>query len=272
MMCNALGVSRSGYYAWLSRPMSNTQQENINLTKMILQVHEQSRGVYGAPRVQVMLKINGSSCSKNRVAKLMRKAHLKGCPKRVYRRASYANQYGDVAPNLLRQNFVATTANQLWSSDITYIQTKQGFVYLAVVMDLYSRKIIGWSMDKSMGRHITMNALGMAVAARKPNDGLIIHSDRGAQYLSDDYQQMIKENGMLCSMSARGNCYDNAVVESFFGSLKRERVRRYKYRTRQEAQIDIFDYIECFYNRKRLHSYLSFKSPMDFEAEGNFLN
>lgn len=274
MMCKVLSISRSGYYAWLKRPLSNTKQENVTLTKLISDIHEQSRGVYGAPRIKEVLKSEGHYCSKNRVAKLMAKAHLKGRPRKSFRGQPQPNQYSEVAPNRLRQNFVAKAANQVWSSDITYIQTKQGFVYLAVIMDLYSRKIIGWSMDKNMGRHIAMNALSMAVATRKTNDGLIIHSDRGAQYGSDDYQLMLKENGILCSMSARGNCYDNAVVESFFGSLKRERIckYRYRYRTRQEAQLDVFDYIECFYNRKRLHSYLGFKSPSDFEAITKSLN
>lgn len=219
-----------------------------------------------------MLKSEGQYYGKNRIAKLMRVARIKGCPKRSSRGSAQPNQYSNVAPNRLRQNFASKAANQIWSSDITYIHTRQGFVYLAVVMDLYSRKIVGWSMDSNMGRHIAMNALMMAVAARKPNDGLIIHSDQGAQYGSDDYQKLLKENGILCSMSARGNCYDNAVVESFFGSLKQERVRKYRYRTRQEAQLDIFDYIECFYNRNRLHSYLGFKSPMDFERMSNKLN
>ena len=272
MMCALLDISRSGYYAWLSRPLCKTKQENMQLNEQISKVFEQSKGVYGAPRVKAALNADGQACGKNRVARLMRVLQLKGRPKRVFRRSAKSNPYAEPAPNLLHQNFVSKAVNQVWSSDITYIQTKQGFVYLAVVMDLYSRKIIGWSMDKNMGRHIAMNALGMAVAARNPSDGLIIHSDRGSQYISDDYQQMLKENGILCSMSARGNCYDNAVVESFFGSLKRERVRRYKYRTRQEAQIDVFDYIECFYNKRRLHSYLKYKSPSDFEAEGNILN
>ena len=271
-MCALLGVSRSGYYAWLSRPLCKTKQENIQLTELILEIFDQSKGVYGALRIRAALNSNGQVCGKSRVAKLMRIAQLKGRPKRVFRRTVESNPYAKPAPNLLHQNFVSKVKNQVWSTDITYIQTKQGFVYLAVVMDLYSRKIIGWSMDKNISRHIAMNALGMAVAARKPSDGLIIHSDRRAQYISDDYQHMLKENGILCSMSARGNCYDNAVVESFFGSLKRERIRRYNYRTRQEAQIDVFDYIECFYNKRRLHSYLRYKSPSDFEAEGNILN
>jgi putative transposase len=272
MMCNVLDISRSGYYAWLSRLLCKTKQENIKLTEQISTIFEQSRGVYGAPRIKASLDSQGHCYGKNRVARLMRIERLKGRPRRVWRRTAQSNPYADPAPNLLHQNFVAKAANRVWSSDITYIQTRQGFVYLAVVMDLYSRKIIGWSMDKNMGRHIAMNALGMAVAARNPSDGLIIHSDRGAQYISDDYQAMLKENSIECSMSARGNCYDNAVVESFFGSLKRERICRYKYRTRQEAQLDIFDYIECFYNKRRLHSYLDFKSPIDFEKETKVLN
>ncbi len=266
MMCRALGVSRSGFYAWLSRPVCKTKQENIRLTNLISKIHDDSRGVYGAPRIQHVLRAQGVICGKNRVAKLMSYARLKGCPKRPSGYVKQKNQYSNIAPNRLKQNFVADQANQVWSSDITYIQTRQGFVYLAVVMDLYSRKIIGWSMGRHMGRHLAIQALEMAISTRRPTPGVIIHSDQGAQYGSDDYQNMLKKHHILCSMSARGNCYDNAVVESFFGSLKRERIRKYKYRTRQEAKLDIFDYIECFYNRKRLHSYLGFKSPSDFEA------
>ncbi|WNC67830.1 IS3 family transposase [Thalassotalea nanhaiensis] len=272
MMCKALSVSRSGFYAWSTRPLSKTKQENIRFTKLISEIHQQSRGVYGAPRVKEVLMSEGHHCSKNRVAKLMAKSRLKGCPKRLARGYAQPNQYSKIAPNRLRRNFKVDAANQVWSSDITYIQTKQGFVYLAVVMDLYSRRIIGWSMDKNMGRHIAMNALTMAVAVRQPDEGLIIHSDQGAQYASLDYQELLNKNGILCSMSRRGNCYDNAVVESFFGSLKRERVRKYSYRSRQEAQLDIFDYIECFYNRKRLHSYLGYKSPSNFEKMTKSLN
>ncbi|TKB43558.1 IS3 family transposase [Thalassotalea mangrovi] len=272
MMCRVLSVSRSGFYAWLSRPLCKTKQDNIELTKRIEKIHEESRGVYGAPRIQQMLRAQGYRYGKNRVAKLMSQARLRGCPIRHSGYAKQQNMYSHIAPNRLCQNFVADKANQVWSSDITYIQTRQGFVYLAVVMDLYSRKIVGWSMDRHMGRHLAINALEMAISTRRPGPGVIIHSDQGAQYGSDDYQNVLKKHHILCSMSARGNCYDNAVVESFFGSLKRERIRKYRYRTRQEAKLDIFEYIECFYNRKRLHSYLGFKSPSDFEAEHDNVN
>ena len=171
-----------------------------------------------------------------------------------------------MAPNLIQQDFTAKRPNQRWAADITYVSTHQGWLYLAVVMDLYSRKIIGWSMDRWMSRHLAINALTMAINARQPDGLLIHHSDRGGQYTSDDFRNLLKHNGIACSMSSSGNCYDNAVVESFFGLLKRERVNRVRYRTRDEARADIFDYIECFYNRQRRHGYVGNISPADYET------
>jgi putative transposase len=193
----------------------------------------------------------------------MHKAGLKGCPKRRFKvttRSGLAR-----AENLLDQDFSAETANERWASDITYIWAGQGWLYLAVVMDLYSRRIIGWSMSRRNNRHLVLNALSMALDQRRPGENLIHHSDRGVQYLSNDFQDLLKQHGITCSMSDKGSCYDNAAVESFFASLKRERIKRRKYRTRDEARADVFDYIERFYNRKRRHGYVGNISPVEFE-------
>jgi len=195
----------------------------------------------------------------------MRLAGLRGCPKRRYRVTTQSDPSHAVADNLLRQNFTASGPNERWAADITYISTRQGWLYLAIVMDLYSRRIVGWSMSQWINRHLVIDALTMAIESRQPEALLIHHSDRGAQYTSDDFRDELNKYGIRCSMSARGNCYDNAVVESFFGLLKREWVHRVRYRTRDEAKADIFEYIECFYNRKRPHSYLGNMSPVAFE-------
>ena len=204
----------------------------------------------------------------------MRKAGLKGCPKRRFRVTTLRDPTHPVAPNQLKQDFSATRPNERWAADITYIATQQGWLFLAVVMDLYSRRIVGWSMNRWISRHLVIDALRMALGARQPkaSQSLLHHSDRGAQYTSDDFRKLLLENGIDCSMSERGNCYDNAVVESFFGLLKRECIRGVTYRTRDEARAEIFDYIECIYNRERRHGYLGQVSPADFEriAKGQF--
>jgi putative transposase len=265
MMCRLLSVSRSGYYAWSSRPESERDKQNVTFKKLIKGIHTDYRGVYGAPRMCAELNALGHHCGVNRIAKLMRQAGLKGRPRRRARRSLQAQATFPFAKNLLKQQFHAARPNEVWSSDISYIQTRQGFVYLAIVLDLYSRKIVGWAMDSSITRHLAIEALEMAIDMRKPAPGLIHHSDRGVQYYCDDYRLLLERNGILCSMSARGNCYDNAVVESFFGSLKREWIRKYRYTTRDEAKLALFNYIECFYNRKRRHGYLGYVSPNEFE-------
>lgn len=274
MMCRLLKVSRSGYYAWKVRPESQRAKTNRKLTRVIRRLHAESKGTYGSPRILEDLRDEGYQCGRHKVARLMRKAGLKGCPKRRFRVTTQSDPTHPVATNQLKQDFSATRPNERWNADITYIATRQGWLYLAVVMDLYSRRIVGWSMSPWMSRHLVMDALSMALGARQPDEGepLLHHSDRGAQYTSDDFRKLLLKHGIECSMSARGNCYDNAVVESFFGLLKRERVRGMNYRTREEAQADIFDYIECFYNRKRRHGYLGMVSPADFErnATGQF--
>ena len=193
---------------------------------------------------------------RHKIARLMRSNHLKGCPKKRDRATTQSNPSHRVADNLLEQDFVANGPDQKWASDITYISTHQGWLYLAVTMDLFSRRIIGWSMGHWISRHLVVDALRMAINVRQPNGPLIHHSDRGAQYSSEDFRDELKKHGIIASMSGTGNCYDNAVVESFFAILKRERVNRVRYRTREEARADLFEYIEIFYNRKRRHGYL----------------
>ncbi len=263
MLCRSLQVSPSGYYAWRVRPESQRCRDDRQLTQLIRAVHAESDGTYGSPRIHAELTAEGVACGRAKVARLMHKAGLKGCPKRRFRvttRSGLAR-----ASNLLEQDFSAATANERWASDITYIWTGQGWLYLAVVMDLYSRRIIGWSMSRRINRHLVLSALNMALAQRRPQSDLIHHSDRGVQYLSDDFQDLLRKHRITCSMSDKGSCYDNAVVESFFATLKRERIKRRKYRTRDEARADVFDYIERFYNRKRRHGTIGNISPVEFE-------
>ena len=267
MMSVALRVSRSGYYAWRVRPESRRAHRNRELTSIIRTLHAESAGVYGSPKIHQELAVAGVLCGRNTVAKLMRQAGLRGCPKKRYRVKAGGPAGAVVAENLLRQNFHADQINERWVSDITFISTRQGWLYLAVIMDLYSRRIVGWSMSRRINRHLALAALNMALGQRELSDQLIHHSDRDAQYLSDDYQAALKAHGIRCSMSDRGNCYDNAAVESFFSLLKRERVNRVRYRTRDEARADVFDYIERFYNRQRSHSYLGYTSPVQFEKQ-----
>ena len=265
MMCRVLRVSRSGYYAWRVRPESQRAKIDRQLTVLIRRIHIDSDGVYGAAKITAELKEEGHPCGRHKVARLMRKAGLKGCPKRPFKVTTQSDPSHPVADNRLKQDFTAEGPNERWASDITYISTHQGWLYLAVVMDLYSRRIVGWSMDRWINRHLVIDALNMAIDQRCPEGELIHHSDRGSQYTSDDFRDELENNKIQCSMSARGNCYDNAVVESFFGLMKRERVNRTRYLTRDEAKQDIFDYIERFYNRKRRHSYLGNISPAAFE-------
>jgi putative transposase len=267
MMCRLLGVSRSGYSAAKTRPESMRSKRDRELMSEIKRVHSASRGVYGSPKVQAELVAEGHRVGRHKVARLMRLARLRGCPKRRFQVTTQRDPKHTVAKNILEQNFSAEKPNQRWVADITYISTHQGWLYLAVVMDLYSRRIVGWSMSRWMSRRIVIDALRMAIDARQPAGSLIHHSDRGGQYTSDDFRDELAKHGIECSMSSTGCCYDNAAVESFFGLLKRERVNRTRYRTRDEARADIFDYIEVFYNRKRRHGYLGNISPVDFEQQ-----
>ena len=263
LMCRLLRVSPSGYYAWRVRPESRRAAYDRELTRVIRRLHAESDGTYGSPRIHAEIKAEGFSCGRVKVARLMRKAGLKGCPKRRFRVTSRGIHVS--AGNLLAQYFSAKTMNRRWASDITFIWTGQGWLYLAVVMDLFSRRIVGWSMNRRISCHLVLKALSMALGQRQVEGELIHHSDRGAQYLSDDFQALLQQHDISCSLSGAGSCYDNAVVESFFGILKRERVNRKYYLTRDDAKQDIFDYIECFYNRKRRHGYLGNICPAAFE-------
>lgn len=263
-MCRVLKVHRSGYYAWKIKPLSDRAIEDAALLIEIRQSYAQSHGIYGSPRIYCDLRETGFACGENRVARIMRIASIKSI--RGYRKPRFKSGKPDIAaPNRLQQQFTVSKPDETWVTDITYIRTHEGWLYLAVVIDLYSRAIIGWSMKPSMATEIVLDALLMATWRRKPKLPVIIHSDQGSQFGSDDFVRWCKDNRLIPSMSRRGNCYDNAVAESFFSNLKKERIKRKIYSTREEAKSDIFDYIEVFYNRTRRHSFLNQLSPMAFE-------
>jgi putative transposase len=245
-MCNVLKVSRNGFYAWLKRPESRHRIENRRLEQKIREIHECNKRIYGAPKIHEELKDQGETCSKNRVARIMRKAGMKSKTKKKFRATTNSRHNFPVAPNLLNQCFDVDSPNKVWVADITYIHTAEGWLYLAALMDLYSRKIVGWAMSNRITRQLALDALRMAITNRHELDGLIHHSDRGSQYASGDYQRVLKEHGITCSMSRKGNCYDNAVMENFFHLLKTEWVHHYRYLTRQQAITSIFEYIESF--------------------------
>jgi putative transposase len=267
-MCQVLGVSPSGYYAWRQRPVSSRAQANEGLKLKIEIIYQASDGTYGSPRIYQELVDMGVGCSLNRVARLMRQHGIvaKQSKKRSVM-TTIRNLADPVAPNLLDRHFQALAPNRKWLADITYIQTDEGFLYLAAVMDLYSRKIVGWAMADHLQTELPLAALHMALQQRQPEPGLLHHSDRGSQYTSDLYQSVLHGYRCRVSMSRVANCLDNAPMESFFGTLKTERTDHRHYRTRAEAQSDIFLYIEGFYNRRRRHSYLGYLSPDQFEEQ-----
>lgn len=264
--CGVLNVSPSGYYAWLGRGEPECEAAERRLVEKMKKIHESAGGVYGVRRIHRQIVADGESCSRNRVARLMKKHSIRAKTKRKYKVTTDSKHNLPVAQNLLERQFYCASPDQVWASDITYIWTLEGWMYLSVVLDLHSRMVVGWSMSVKLDRSLVLDALSMAVGRRTPRPGLICHSDRGSQYASDDYQDMLGRLGMVCSMSRKGDCWDNAVVESFFGSLKTERIHQRVYRTREEARRDIFEYIEVFYNRIRLHSTLGYLAPAQFEA------
>jgi transposase InsO family protein len=266
VMCGVLEVSRSGFYAWRERPESERALESVRLGTLVEKVHEKSRRNYGAPRMHAALRTLGEKCGRHRVARLMREKGLRGRVRRRYRTTTKADARHPVAPNLLQRDFSAAGPDQVWVGDITYLWTWEGWLYLAVLLDLHSRSVVGWSMSERMPVELTLAALAMAVGRRGPAAGLIHHSDRGSQYTAKAYQQRLLELGARPSMSRKGNCYDNAVAESFHHSLKNELMDEMPFRTRAEARAKVFDYIEVFYNRQRLHSTLGYVSPAEFEA------
>lgn len=264
-MCRVLRVSRSGFYQWLHKPLSDRAVENLRLLGLIRASYAASGGVYGAPRVFLDLREVGETCGKHRVARIMRAHKIKAV--RGYKAPrAIAGRPSIIAPNRLQREFTVNQPDVAWVTDITYIRTWQGWLYLAVVVDLYSRKVVGWSMKPTLAREIILDALIMAVWRRRPKNTVIVHSDQGSQYGSDDWLRFLKANNMEPSMSRRGNCWDNAVAESFFSSLKKERIKKRIYKTRDLARADVFDYIEMFYNRTRRHSHLGGVSPEAFES------
>ncbi|MGQ1800260.1 IS3 family transposase [Serratia marcescens] len=263
-MCRVLHVARAGFYAWLHNPVSARDKDNQRLLTLIRDSYSLSGGVYGYRRVHGDLNEIGETCGKNRVGRIMQLNRIKAM--RGYKAPRcIAGRPSVVAPNRVQRQFTVVRANQVWVTDITYIRTWQGWLYLAVVIDLFARNVVGWSMKPTLSRELALDALMMAVWRRKPDSEVIVHSDQGSQYGSDDWQRFCRANNLAPSMSRRGNCWDNAVAESFFSSLKKERIRKRIYKTRDLARADIFDYIEVFYNRARRHSHLGGVSPEAFE-------
>jgi len=252
LMCRCLKISPSGYYAWRERPPSARAQDNQRLLKRIETLHSESDGVFGSPRMWAQLRYGGESCSLNRVARLMRQQGLRGIPQRTRWRKKSVNQHPEDVSNHLKRDFTAQAPNTKWVTDITYVRTAEHWLYLCVVLDLYSGIVVGWSMSHRQERQLVLQAVLMALWQREARTPVVLHSDRGCQFTSDEYQRFLKGHHLICSMSAVGSCADNAAAESFFGVLKRERVNRRQYLTRAEARADIFDYIERFHNpRKR---------------------
>jgi len=264
-MCLVLDVSPSGYYAWRGRPPSKREMANRELMAKIEVVFKESGETYGSPRVHRALQKQGVKCSENRVARLMRLRNLKAKQVRRFRATTKRNRADRAAPNLLKRDFSTAGPDEKWLTDMTYIPTQEGWLYLAAVMDLFSRRIVGWAMSDRMTTDLTLRALDMALRQRRPGRGLIHHSDQGSQYTDSRYQAVLAARGLRPSMNGVGTWYDNAPMESFFGTLKSERVHLAGYGTRNEASTDVFYYIEAFYNRRRLHSSLDYESPEAYE-------
>jgi putative transposase len=264
-LCQTLKLHPSGYYAWLAEPKSARAKDDLRLLGLIKHSWLESGGVYGYRKIHDDLRELGESCGRHRVARLMRREGLRSQTGYRRRPGKYGGKPTVAAPNLLERRFNLTEPNKVWVTDITYIRTYEGWLYLAVVLDLFSRQVIGWSMKPQMTSDLAIDALLMAVWRRKPKQEVMIHSDQGSQYSSSDWRSFLQANNLIASMSRRGNCHDNAVAESFFHLLKRERIKRKIYGTRQDARADVFDYIEMFYNSKRRHGFNNQLSPVEFE-------
>ena len=265
LLCRVLKVSRSGYYDWKERLPSKRDKADAALTKQITEIHGRSRRTYGYPRVHAELRALGVRCSRKRVARLMRKAALRGCMRGRKKRTTCRDKHAIGAPDLVKRDFAASAPDKLWTADITYIGTREGFVYLAFILDVYSRKVVGWSMASHLRTELVVDALEMALWRRKPNAGLIHHTDRGAQYTALSFGKRLEEVGIVPSMGRAGSALDNAISESFVASLKTELLHRHRFISRESARMAVFDYIEGFYNRARRHSSLGYLSPSDYE-------
>jgi transposase InsO family protein len=266
LMCRVLTVSRSGYYGWRGRPPSDREQANVQLAADVRRVYTEHKGRTGAPRITKHLREEGQKVGKNRVASVMQTERLRAKAARKYKVTTNSNHNLPVAPNLLKQDFTAARPNCKWVSDITYVATDEGWLYVAVVLDLYSRLVVGWAMSERMTAKLVCDALRMALWRRKMPTGVIVHSDRGSQYCSAEHQRLLRDNHLRCSMSKKGDCYDNAAMESWNHSLKVEAVHGERFVTREIAKAQVFEYIEVYYNRRRLHSRLGYLSPETFEA------
>lgn len=264
-MCRNLNVSKAGYYAWRGRKLSARAQMDEVLKLRIRAIHRENRGRYGSPRIQLELQKTGISLGRKRVARLMRSDGLKAKKRRHFRVTTVSSHSYPIAPNKLARNFKPAAPNRAWVADITYFSTREGWLYLAVVIDLFSRRVVGWSMSPRIDAALVIDALHMAIQQRKPEPGLLVHTDRGSQYACRDYRAFIGEHGIVPSMSRKGDCWDNAVAESFFATLKVELRSEQLWRTRDEARTAIFDYIEIWYNRQRRHSTVGYVSPAEFE-------
>lgn len=264
-MCKALNLKRGAYYSWTKREQSNRKREDDILSIEIKRVHQESGCTYGVRRIKAQLDKDGIRCGKNRISRLMKENNVESRLKRKFKATTYSDHNFKVAPNLLEQKFTIDEPNKVYVGDITYMGTDEGWLYLATIMDLFNREIVGWSIDSTMTRKLVIDAFNTAINKENPEQGLIFHSDRGVQYASYDYQDLIRENGFIQSMSAKGCCYDNACAESFFSSLKKDRIYGRKFKTRLEAKSIIVEYIELFYNSRRLHSKLSYNSPREYK-------
>lgn len=266
-LCKAVGVSRSGFYAWTRRTRSARARDDAQLRVHIAAIHKRSRGLYGAPRVHAELRAAGIPIGRKRVARLMRDLGIRSRSRRRFKATTDSKHALPVATNVLDRHFIVDQPDKVWVTDITYVWTAEGWLYLAAVLDLYSRRVVGFAMSARIDRQLALDALSSAAGQRSPKARLIHHSDRGSQYASADYQDALRTLGLTCSMSRKGNCWDNAVAESFFATLKTELVYLTRFATRTEARDAIFEFIEVFYNRQRRHSTLGFKSPVEFEKE-----
>lgn len=271
-MCHVLKVSRSGYYKWRNREKSTRELENEKLLEEIRKIYEEHKGRYGSPRITKEIKSKGIGCSKNRIARLMNKNTIRAKTKKRYRITTLSKHDKPIAPNLLEKSFNITRSNEIWASDITYVWTTEGWSYLSVILDLYSRKVIGWALEKRLTKDLVIKALDKALGERNLDKEIIFHSDRGSQYASNEFRRLLDMHHFRQSMSGKGNCYDNAVVESFFHTLKNEEVYFEKYDTREIACQKLFEYIEIYYNRKRRHSTLGYVSPVEFKYKEELEN